>query len=178
MHAGMSYARLEQLGGISWPCVDEQDPGATFLHGRLWERDPVKRGDPAPFSVVVDDPPLDRITQEYPLRLTTGRRLDSFNTGVQTGGFASPLRFGECLDVSPEDACEYDLTEGEIVRVISRRGCVEAPVRFDPALRAGLVFMTFHFPDDIDVNVLTNEASDPKSGTSEFKASAVRIEKC
>jgi formate dehydrogenase major subunit len=47
----------------------------------------------------------------------------------------------------------------------------------DPALRPGLVFMTMHFPDDIDTNVLTIEAIDPKSGTAEFKASAVRVEK-
>ena len=37
MHAGMSYARLEELGGIQWPCGDEDDPGALFLHGRLWD---------------------------------------------------------------------------------------------------------------------------------------------
>ena len=36
MHAGMAYSRLEELGGIQWPCADEQDPGAQFLHGRLW----------------------------------------------------------------------------------------------------------------------------------------------
>ena len=64
-----------------------------------------------------------------------------------------------------------------MVRVISRRGCVEAPVRFDDGLRPGLVFMTLHFPDDVDVNRLTIEANDPKSGTAEFKATAIRIEK-
>ena len=47
----------------------------------------------------------------------------------------------------------------------------------DEALRPGLVFMTFHFPDQVDTNVLTIEATDPKSGTAEFKASAVRIDK-
>jgi formate dehydrogenase major subunit len=63
-----------------------------------------------------------------------------------------------------------------VVRIVSRRGSVEAPVRLDAGLRPGLVFMTFHFPDDVDVNQLTIEATDPKSGTAEFKASAVRIE--
>ena len=62
------------------------------------------------------------------------------------------------------------------MRVVSRRGSVEAPVRLDPGLRPGLVFMTIHFPDDVDTNQLTIEATDPKSGTAEFKASAVRIE--
>jgi predicted molibdopterin-dependent oxidoreductase YjgC len=58
----------------------------------------------APFSVVEHDPPLERPDAEYPFLLTTGRRLDSYNTGVQTGGFTSPLRRGETLDISPEDA--------------------------------------------------------------------------
>jgi predicted molibdopterin-dependent oxidoreductase YjgC len=177
MHAGMSYARLEALGGISWPCLDESDPGARFLHGRLWETDAAKRGPLAPFSVVVDDPPIDLLTTEFPLRLTTGRRLDSYNTGVQTGAFASPLRRGESLDLSPEDGLRYTVMPGEIVRVISRRGAVEAPVRYDSGLRPGLAFMTCHFPDEVDINKLTIEANDPKSGTAEFKATAIRIEK-
>jgi len=177
IHRGMRYARLEALGGIQWPCTSEDDPGSPFLHGRLWETDPARRGRPAPFSVVIDEPPVDTLTAEFPLRLTTGRRLDSFNTGVQSREFASPMRRGETLDISPEDGARYGVTEGEIVRVVSRRGAVEAPVRYDPGLRPGLVFMTFHFPDQVDANRLTVEASDPKSGTAEFKAAAVRIEK-
>jgi len=177
MHAGMSYARLEELGGIQWPCYDEDRLEPTWLHGRLWAEDPAERGQPAPFSVVVDDPPVDKLDEEFPLRLTTGRRLDSYNTGVQSGGFASPLRFGETIDVSPEDARRLDIADGEQVRVTSRRGTLVAPARVDPSLRPGLVFMTMHFPDDIDTNLLTIEAIDPRSGTAEFKASAVRIEK-
>ena len=69
------------------------------------------------------------------------------------------------------------MSEGEIVRVSSRRGSVEAPVRIDDSLRAGLAFMSFHFPDQVDVNNLTIDAWDPKSGTAEFKAAAVRIDK-
>ncbi len=177
MHAGMSYSRLEALGGIAWPCLDENDPGASFLHGRLWESDEVKRGRRAPFSVVVDEPPLERLSDSFPLRLTTGRRLDSYNTGVQTAAFASPLRQAETVDLSPEDGVRYGVREGEVVRVVSTRGAVEAPVRYDRGLRPGLVFMTLHFPDEVDINTLTNDASDPKSGTSEFKATAIRLEK-
>ena len=67
--------------------------------------------------------------------------------------------------------------DGEIVRVSSRRGSVDAPVRIDPSLRPGLAFMTFHFPDQVDTNQLTIDATDPKSGTAEFKAAAIRVEK-
>jgi formate dehydrogenase major subunit len=174
-HRGMSYKRLEELNGIHWPCPSEDHPGSQFLHGRLWA-EPVE-GPLAPFSAVEHDPPVDELSDEFPIRLTTGRRLDSFNTGVQTGGYTSPLRRGESLDIHAEDGRRLGVGDGEIVRVVSRRGAIEAPVRFDPTLRPGLAFMTFHFQDDVASNIITIDATDPKSGTAEFKAAAIRIEK-
>ncbi len=175
VHAGMSYARLEAMHGLQWSCYDESHPGEQYLHGRLWARPVI--GPLAPFSCVEQEPPVDALDSEFPIRLTTGRRLDSYNTGVQTSRYASPLRHGETLDLSPEDGKKYGFEEGEMVRVVSRRGSVVAPVRFDPGLRASLAFMTLHFPDQVATNELTIDAVDPKSGTSEFKATAVRIEK-
>jgi predicted molibdopterin-dependent oxidoreductase YjgC len=175
VHRGMTYARLEALGGIQWPCWDETHPGELFLHSRLWE-DPVP-GLRAPFVAVDHDPPVDKLTDDFPIRLTTGRRLDSYNTGVQSGGYTSPLRRGESLDISPEDAERLALADGERVRVTSRRGSIETPVRIDPGLRPGLTFMTLHFQDDVTTNILTIDATDPKSGTAEFKATAIRVEK-
>src|SRR4030088_233690 len=99
MHAGMSYGRLDELGGIQGPCPDESHPGTPFLHARLWEQPVV--GPRAPFFAVDHDPPVDRLTDEFPIRLTTGRRLDSFNTGVQTGAYSSPLRRRAALLLSP-----------------------------------------------------------------------------
>ena len=175
MHAGMSYARLERSGGLHWPCYDEDHPGEQFLHSRLWE-EPV-RGPLAPFSVVEQEPPVDVLDEDFPIRLTTGRRLDSFNTGVQTATFRSPLRRSETIDLSPEDGLRYGVSEGECVVVTSRRGSVNAPVRFDTSLRPGLAFMTLHFMDEVMTNLLTIDATDPKSGTAEFKACAIRIDK-
>jgi predicted molibdopterin-dependent oxidoreductase YjgC len=175
VHRGMTYKRLEELGGIQWPCWDEEHPGELFLHSRLWE-DPVP-GLRAPFVAVDHDPPVDKLDDDFPIRLTTGRRLDSYNTGVQSGGYTSPLRRGESLDISPEDAERFSLVEGERVRVTSRRGSIEVAVRLDPSLRPGLTFMTLHFQDDVQTNILTIDATDPKSGTAEFKATAIRIEK-
>jgi predicted molibdopterin-dependent oxidoreductase YjgC len=177
MHAGMSWERLEELGGIQWPCPDESHPGTRFLHARLWSEDPEEQGMKAPFSVVLYEPPVDELDQDFPFRLTTGRRLDSYNTGVQTGEYTSPLRHEETLDMSPEDAERLGLSAGDRVRVVSRRGEVEAPVRLALGLRPGLLFMTLHFPDQVDVNNLTIDAWDPKSGTAEFKATAVRVER-
>jgi len=132
---------------------------------------------PAPFSVVDDDPPVDELTEQYPIRLTTGRRLDSYNTGVQTAGYTSPLRRPESIELSQEDAEALGLVEGEQALVSSRRGEVVAPVHISSALRPGLAFMTMHFPDEVETNRLTIEATDPKSGTAEFKATAIRVEK-
>jgi formate dehydrogenase major subunit len=175
MHTGMSYDRLEKLGGIQWPCFDESHPGEMFLHGRLWS-DPLI-GPRAPFCPVEFEPPVDKLDKDFPIRLTTGRRLDSYNTGVQTGRYSSPLRREEAIELSPEDGARYRLREGEKVRVSSRRGSLVAPVRFDPGLRPGLAFLTLHFHDQVATNELTIDAVDPKSGTAEFKATAIRIEK-
>ena len=174
-HGGMSYRRLEEHGGLQWPCPTDDHPGSPLLHDRLW-KNPIE-GPRAPFVPAEFEPPVDTLSEEFPLRLTTGRRLDSFNTGVQTGGYTSPLRFGETIDLAPEDGERLGVGEGERVRVVSRRGAVMAPVRFDRGLRPGLAFMTLHFPDEVDTNVLTIDATDPKSGTAEFKASAIRIER-
>jgi formate dehydrogenase major subunit len=174
MHAGMSYDRLDASGGIQWPCPDLEHPGTLFLHGDLWE-DPLPR-DPAPFMPTEWVAPVDGLTDEFPIRLTTGRRLDSYNTGVQSGGFASPIREGGVIEVSPEDGAALGVAEGDLVKVRSRRGEIEVPVSFHRSLRPGLAFMAIHSPDEADVNLLTVDAWDPKSGTAEFKATAVGIE--
>ncbi len=179
MHAGMSYERLEELGGIQWPCPDESHPGTLFLHERLWEfDDPETQGTKAPFSVVIDDPPVDALDAEFPLRLTTGRRLDSYNTGVQTSGYTSPLRRPESIEVSPEDAERLGIDGGR-AGARSRRAAARwrRPCTSTTACVPGSSFMTLHFPEQVETNKLTIEANDPKSGTAEFKATAVRIEK-
>ena len=65
----------------------------------------------------------------------------------------------------------------QVARVSSRRGSLEAPVHIDTQLREGLAFMTLHFPEQVQTNILTLDAWDPKSGTAEFKATAIRVDK-
>jgi formate dehydrogenase major subunit len=175
MHAGMSYARLEALGGIQWPCYDESHPGELFLHSRLWQEPLV--GPRAQFSVIEFDPPVDALDENYPIRLTTGRRLDSYNTGVQTAGYQSPLWRREALEIAPEDGAKYGVADGERVRVSSRRGSVDACVRYDTSLRPGLAFLSYNRPEEVPTNFLTIDAVDSKSGTAEYKAAAIRIDK-
>ena len=176
LHAGMGWDRLEAEGGLQWPCPSDDHPGSPFLHGWLWEDDLGGR-EPAPFSCVTHAGPKEELTDEFPLRLTTGRALDSYNTGVQSGGFNSPIRYGDALDMNPADAEALGIADGERVLVSSPRGSVEMPVRFQHDIPAGLTFTTFHFPELVDANVLTSDAWDKRSGTAEFKAASIRVEK-
>ncbi len=175
IHAGMSWARLEENGGLQWPCPTEDHPGTFVLHTRLQE-DPLE-GDPVPITPVEWRPPIDALSEDYPLRLTTVRMLDAFNTGVQTDVLhAAPLRKTETLRISPEDAARLGLTDGQPTRVSSARGSIIVPVSVDVGLRPGLTWMTPHAAREADVNVLVAEDYDPKSGTAEFKSVAIRVE--
>jgi len=175
MHAGMSWDRLEAEGGLQWPCPAMDHPGSPFLHGWLWEDDLAGRGK-APFSPVQWAPPAEVPDDEYPLLLTTGRALDSYNTGVQSGGFDSPIRYGDELDLNPADAKALGLENGAALTVSTRRGSIPMVLRIQPDIPAGLAFTTAHFPELADVNLLTNNAWDVRSGTAEFKAAAIRVE--
>ena len=175
MHGGMSWERLDASGGLQWPCPHEDHPGTPFLHGWLWE-DGLGGHQPAPFSLAVHRPPAEALSERFPLRLTTGRALDSYNTGAQSAGYVSPIRSGEAIEVSPDDAAALGLADGDAVRVTSPRGSVQMELRISDRLPAGLVFTTFHFPELVDLNLLTNDVWDKRSGTAEFKAAAVRIE--
>lgn len=170
--AGMTYARLDQ-GGLQWPCTDENHPGTTFLHDRLWKEDVGKK---VPFKPVHYQPPAELPDEEYPLQLTTGRHLEFYNTGVQTSNYQKIKDAEEGLEIHADDAAAYNFNDGDPVKVLSRRGQVVTKIKVSKKVPRGLVFMTFHFPDQVNTNALTLNATDPLAGTAEFKACAVRIE--
>ena len=174
MHAGMSWDRLDETGGLQWPCPSLDHPGTLFLHGWLWEDDLGGR-EPAPFTVNTWRPHVDELNDDFPLLMTTGRALDSYNTGVQSDGYNSPIRSGEALDMSPTDAERLGLMSGDRAAVASRRATIEMTINVQSDLPEGLCFTTYHFPDTTDVNQLTIEAWDKKSGTAEFKATAINV---
>ncbi len=178
MHAGMSYRRLEELGGIQWPCSVGGPPRAVA--GCTAGCGPRTRP-----SGAVRRRSRSSSTSRRSTRSTTSSRCGSRPAAGSTrttpgcSRAASPPRCASarrstCRRRTPSASA---IEPGEQVRVSSRRGTLIAPARIDPGLRPGLVFMTMHFPDEIDTNTLTIEAIDPKSGTAEFKASAVRVEK-
>jgi len=172
IHAGITYERLDREGGIQYPCWDENHPGTRVLHTRLWE-DPDAR---APFTPVEYRPPLEQPDEEYPLLLTTGRRLKYYNTGLQDEQPETLEDLQDGLEMHPDDARRLGLEDGQWVTVRSRRGSLVTRLMVTEDIRPGVVFLCYSYPEVLPVNRLTLDAYDPVSGVTEFKAAAVRVE--
>jgi len=169
--AGAKYARIEQ-DGLQWPVPDEEHPGTCFLH---------KEGKftcgLGKFNAVEWTPPAEVPDEEYPLVLSTGRRLYHYHTRTQTG--RSGLDYllpEETADMSFADADALGISHGEMIKVKSRRGEVKVKANVTEQVPQGMVWMAFHFRDAC-ANWLTNPVFDPVTQTAEYKACAVRIEK-
>lgn len=174
-HYGMSYERLDREIELQWPCLSLEEPPTKLLHTRLHQED---FGPLVPFIPVDYEPPLEPVDGEYPFVLITGRRLAFYNTGVMTNDYGTKVKGQEeVLEMNPEDALVLQLHDGEIVRVTSRRGTVLVPVKSTDKMQSGNVWLSFHFPDQVNTNILTNDDYDKKSGVAPYKYTAVKIEK-
>ncbi len=172
--AGISYERLDQDGGIQWPCTTSDDPGTRFMYEREFPRGkglfvPVRQGPRA------DELP----DRRYSLILNTGRVLYHWHGGTMTTHVDGLLELAPELEVSmnPADAGRFDIQDGERVRVRSRRGELEAVARLTDSMSVGEVFVPFVKLQESAANFLTNSAYDPDSKIPEFKVCAVRVEK-
>jgi formate dehydrogenase alpha subunit len=170
-YGGISHARLEK-GGLQWPCPTEDHPGTPILHSGMFTRG---RGHFVPLQY---KPSAELPDREYPLLLTTGRRLYHWHTGTMTRrvkGLNDLLGEGT-IEINPEDAAGRGITDGEMVKVTSRRGQITARAVVTEVSPPGVVFMNFHFAES-PANVLTNPVLDPVAKIPEYKVSAVRVEK-
>jgi len=170
-YGGIRHYRLEK-GGLQWPCPTLEHPGTKILHREKFTRGLGK------FSAVADIPPAELPDAEYPLTLTTGRRLQHYHSGSMSRRVAglNVLLPEERMEIHPADAAPLGLADGDLAWVRSRRGEVKARVRLTERIKPGVVFMTFHFPETA-VNFLTNPALDPVAKIPEYKVAAVRVEK-
>jgi formate dehydrogenase (NADP+) alpha subunit len=176
MYGGISYERLDQEYSIHYPCPDENHPGTFIMHERFHQEAGTKK---APFVPVDFTPPMELPDEEYPFTLTTGRRYESYNTHTQTRHYAAGVKIKqteETVDIHPDDALALGITDGEIVKVRSRRGELQVKAKITEQVVPGLVFMSFHW-FETPTNVLTLNEYDPISGTAEYKACAVAISK-
>lgn len=168
---GISYARLEDQG-VQWPCFDESDPGQEVLHTEEFSGSKT-----AALRRIKYRPTPERVSEEFPFLLTTGRVLEQFNAGTMT--MRTPnleLRPTDRLMISPEDCETLGLANGETVRLESRYGETMMPVEMTRKVRRGELFASFHDPK-IFVNRATGPTRDRFTLAPEYKVTAVRLGK-
>jgi len=170
-YGGISYERLE-AGGLQWPCPTPEHSGTSILHTEQFSRGKGR------FIPLEYKPPMELPDDEYPLILTTGRSLFHFHTGTMSRKVKGLNIFKgeEKVEINPGDALKLGIADGELVKVVSRRGEVIVKTRVTEDSPAGVVFMTFHFAESL-TNLLTNPVLDPVSKIPELKVCAVRIER-
>jgi assimilatory nitrate reductase catalytic subunit len=173
-YSGISYDRIAAEDGVFWPCPAPDHPGTPRMFlDRFATPDGRARFFPAEHR-----PPAEDIDAEYPVYLTTGRLLQHYQSGAQTRRVptlreAQPEPF---VEVHPDLAAACSLEEGDLARVVSRRGEARGRVRITDTVRADTVFMPFHWGGAGSANLVTNPALDPVSKMPEFKVCAVRLE--
>ncbi len=169
-YAGISFERLED-GGLQWPVPTADHPGTPILHVGKFVRGK------GLFSTVEYLEAAELPDAEYPLLLTTGRRLFHYHTGTLTRRVKglNAIVDREYVQIHPADASRLGVADGGTVKVASRRGQVEGTARVTTSVPEGVVFMDFHFAET-PTNALTNSAYDPVAKIAELKVCAVRLE--
>ncbi len=169
IYRGLDWDRIEE-GEYQWPVPVAGHPGTPRLHEDGFENG---RGI---FKTPVYRDPAETISEDYPIWLTTGRRLPSYHTRTQTGRARGIdyLLSEEVLEVNPADVTELGLEDGGWAEMSSVRGSVNIKVKGTSRSPRGTVFASFSF-DDVPVNILTGGGYDPVTHTAELKVCPVAI---
>jgi formate dehydrogenase major subunit len=169
-YAGITYKRIEKEG-IQWPCPTAEHNGTKFLH-----KDKFTRGRGL-FHAVEYIPPYEVTDKEYPFILSTGRVLYHYHTGTMTRRSLGTTELcpESLVELNPADATKFGISDGQMIKVTSRRGSVKAKTRITEKSPQGTIFMNFHFAEAA-VNLLTNPVLDPIGKIPEYKVCAVKLE--
>ncbi|HMK78635.1 MAG TPA: formate dehydrogenase subunit alpha [Xanthobacteraceae bacterium] len=191
---GISYARLDQEPGLSWPCPSEDHPGTPILHkdghfalpsGKaqlvpvLFDPDTLPDAKAQGFSRAITGHVVEHADAAYPFILNTGRRVYNYHTGTMTrkSPLLEQLAPEERIELNPQDARELGVADGDFVKLTTRRGHTIARAWLTERVAPKNVFSTFHYWE-ANSNELTNaHALDPISGIPEYKVSAAKVEK-
>jgi formate dehydrogenase major subunit/formate dehydrogenase alpha subunit len=170
--SGIRYDRIEEVG-LQWPCPDREHPGTPYLHSP----NPARPNGKGKFYPVEYQPPIEQPDSEYPFVLSTGRTLYHYNSATMTMREEGVVQKQEdpFVEIHPEDAVALGIEDGDWVRLVSRRGELEARAAVGERVYPGLVWMALHFAQ-AKVNWLTHDVGDSLIGTPEYKTSAVRVE--
>ncbi|HKV42444.1 MAG TPA: molybdopterin-dependent oxidoreductase [Blastocatellia bacterium] len=173
---GITWEKIDEMKGVFWPCPSLDHPGTPRLYegGSFGHPDGKAHFQPVEWRPAAEEPDL-----EYPIVLTTGRVVSQYLSGNQT------RRIGSLVDQNPQPYCEMHpllakklgISDGDFVKVESRRGATTVRAQVIKTIRPDTVFVPYHWPLDRAVNNCTIRAIDPISNIPEFKICAVRISK-
>ena len=166
--AGVSYARIDELGSIQWPCDEAHPAGTPTMHIGEFVRGKGK------FLVTEYVPTREKVNAKFPLILTTGRILSQYNVGAQTRRTENNQWHDEDrLEIHPHDAEERGIVNGDWVGIRSRAGETVLRAHVTERVQPGVVYTTFHFPES-GANVITTDNSDWATNCPEYKVTAVQ----
>jgi formate dehydrogenase major subunit len=167
--AGVSFAKLDEVGSVQWPCNEAKPMGTPIMHEDRFVRGLGR------FSVTPYVPTEEKSTRRFPLLLTTGRILSQYNVGAQTRRTANVQWHGEdVLEIHPADAEERGIRTGDEVTLASRVGTTTLHAVVSDRMAQGVVYTTFHHPVS-GANVVTTENSDWATNCPEYKVTAVQV---
>jgi formate dehydrogenase major subunit len=168
--AGVSYAKIERLGSVQWPCNEHtEEAGTAIMHVDRFVRG---KGRFIITQYVASD---EKVTRKFPLLLTTGRILSQYNVGAQTRRTPNNQWHDEDrLDIHPHDAEERGIQDGDWVGISSRAGETVLRATVTERMQPGVVYTTFHFPES-GANVITTDSSDWATNCPEYKVTAVQV---
>jgi len=174
-YSGMTYEKIEKLGGIQWPCNDEHPEGTPRLY---YEGMDTRNEEGKPRFVFADWEPLpEDVCTSFPLILNTGRTVEQFHTRTKTGTIKilEDLAPEACVELNLVDAEKLQVKSGDRIALSSARGRVDnVIVRVTEAVREGTVFVPFHFNTQL-INTLTQSLFDPKSFEPNYKQTAIQL---
>ena len=167
--AGVTYAKLDELGSVQWPCNENAPEGTPVMHIGGFARGKGK------FVLTEYVPTDERTGPRFPLLLTTGRILSQYNVGAQTRRTANVIWHGEdVLEIHPHDAENRGIREGDRVALVSRAGETSMRAHITERVQPGVVYTTFHHPES-GANVVTTDYSDWATNCPEYKVTAVEV---
>ena len=168
---GVSYQKLDELGSIQWPCNEEHPLGTPTMHIDEFVRGKGK------FIITEYVPTSEKVTQKFPLILTTGRILSQYNVGAQTRRTKNVAWHEEdVVEIHPYDAEERGIQSGDWVGIVSRAGETVLRAHITERVQPGVIYTTFHHPES-GANVITTDNSDWATNCPEFKVTAVQVSK-
>jgi len=167
--SGVSYAKLDQLGSIQWPCNENAPEGTPIMHVDRFVRG---KGRFIITQYIATD---EKVTKKFPLILTTGRILSQYNVGAQTRRTGNIQWHEEdLLEIHPHDAEDRGIVDGGWVEIQSRSGTTVLRASVSQRMQPGVVYTTFHFPES-GANVITTDNADWATNCPEYKVTAVQI---